>query len=242
MVRLRYYFCISALLLVLNTSCSSRVSDTPPPAPVAFIPSSAPLIANVPSIPEVKPLSPISSTLVILDAGHGGTDEGARVQSLLEKRITLTTTLLTKKSLEEMGYRVILTRSRDRYISLARRVSIANKTNATIFVSIHFNAARNNSVHGVEIHYCDGNERWRSRASRRLADCILFQVLDQTEAHSRGIKQNNFVVIRDTNMPAVLVEGGFMTNGDECSLLKSKEYLKKIAQGIAQGVDKYFRS
>lgn len=183
-----------------------------------------------------------SQPLVIIDAGHGGTDEGARVQAFMEKRITLTTAIMTKKLLEERGYKVIMTRTRDSYISLPRRVSIANKTKAALFVSIHFNASRYENAKGVEIYFCDTSEKWRASASRRLANCILYQLVDQTEATSRGIKGGNFHVIRETEMPAVLVEGGFVTNCEERSLLCKKEYLKKIAQGIALGVDKYFKS
>jgi N-acetylmuramoyl-L-alanine amidase len=149
---------------------------------------------------------------------------------------------MTKKLLEERGYKVIMTRTRDTYISLPRRVSIANKTKAALFVSIHFNASHYQNAKGVEIYFCDSSERWRASASRRLANCILHQLIDQTEASSRGIKGGNFHVIRETEMPAVLVEGGFVTNSEERALLSDKEYLRKIAQGIALGVDKYFKS
>lgn len=187
----------------------------------------------------VSPLKP----LIVLDSGHGGTDEGAKVSSLLEKKITLTTALLTKKHLEEMGYKVILTRSRDTYLSLPRRVVIANKNKASLFVSIHFNASKSKEAKGIEIFYCNSSkELWRSLASRRLANCILFQLLNQTEAPSRGVKNGNFHVIRETQMPAVLVEGGFVTNQQERDQLKDRKYLNLIAEGIADGIDKYFKS
>ncbi len=177
--------------------------------------------------------------LVILDAGHGGTDEGAKVRSFLEKKVTLLTTLLTKKHLEELGYRVILTRSRDSYISLPKRVQIANKAKASLFVSIHFNASKSTEAQGIEIFYYNSDEMWRSRASQRLANCILYRVIDQTDGTSRGVKHGNFHVIRETDMPAVLIEGGFITNQAERNRLKDRSYLDRIAVGIAQGVDKY---
>ncbi|MBM3198885.1 MAG: N-acetylmuramoyl-L-alanine amidase, partial [Chlamydiae bacterium] len=74
--------------------------------------------------------------LVVIDAGHGGSDEGAKVRQLQEKSITLLTALYAKRELENMGYRVLLTRSRDIYVSLPKRVNLANKTKGTIFVSI----------------------------------------------------------------------------------------------------------
>ena len=180
--------------------------------------------------------------LVILDAGHGGTDEGAKVRSFLEKKINLLTTLLTKKHLEELGYRVVLTRSRDSYVSLPKRVSIANKTKASLFVSIHFNASKSQEAQGIEVFYYNSDEMWRSRASQRLANCVLYRVIDQTDGLSRGVKHGNLHVIRETEMPAVLVEGGFITNQAERNKLKDKAYLDRIAVGIAQGVDKYLKT
>jgi len=194
------------------------------------------------SLDSKDPFASVKSSTIILDAGHGGTDEGAKVSAFQEKKIALTTTLLTKKHLEEMGYRVILTRSRDMYVPLPRRVSIANKTQAALFVSLHYNASKNHTAKGIEIFYHDSSEILRTRASRRLASCILPFLIDQTEALSRGVKQGNFYVIRETQMPAVLIEGGFMTNFEERSLLKDKEYLDKIAKGVALGIDKYLKS
>jgi|ERR1700722_10859706 len=228
-------FLFLCTLILFTTSCSSASRNESVQSSYEPVRSGTEMAS--PSAP-VYPAHP----LIILDAGHGGTDEGARVKTFMEKRITLTTTLLTKKRLEERGYKVILTRARDNYISLARRVSIANRTKCAAFVSIHFNASRSHTAKGVEIYFCDTSEKWRTRASRRLADCILYQVIDQTEAHSRGVKGGNFHVIRETEMPAVLVEGGFVTNADERKLLRDKEYLSKIAEGIANGVDKYFKS
>ena len=193
-----------------------------------------------------KPLPPTLyhavKPIIILDAGHGGYDEGSKVQSLLEKRMTLNTTLLTRKYLDEMGYRVILTRSRDVYISLPQRVSVANRNKAALFVSIHYNAARNEEAKGIEVFYCDKAAAERVRASHRLANSILYHLLDETAAKSRGVKRGNHHVTRETEMPAALVEAGFITNNEERELLKSREYQDRIAKGIAQGIDKYLKS
>jgi N-acetylmuramoyl-L-alanine amidase len=179
--------------------------------------------------------------LIILDAGHGGTDEGAKVNAFMEKKITLTTVFLTKKHLEGLGYRVILTRSRDIYLPLQRRVSIANKTKGSLFVSVHFNSSPSADAQGIEIFYYDSKEMWRARASKRLANCILYRTVDQTDAVSRGIKQGNFHVIRETEMPAVLIEGGFITNRKERGKLRDRTYLDRLAVGIAQGIDRYMK-
>jgi len=197
--------------------------------------------ANKKDLKRIKEIDTVFP-VIILDAGHGGTDEGAKVKHFKEKKITLVTALLTKKYLEERGYRVIMTRTRDVFVSLSKRVAIANKIGASIFVSIHYNASPNPSAKGIEVYYYDSKEQSRTRASKRLASCILPRLIDETEALSRGVRVGNFHVIRETQMPAVLVEGGFVTNQEECSLLKEKRYLDLIAKGIAEGVDKYLKS
>lgn len=179
--------------------------------------------------------------LIILDAGHGGTDEGAKVSSLVEKRVTLQTVLILKKMLEEVGCRVILTRSRDVYVPLHRRVSIANKTRASLFVSVHYNSSPSPDAEGLEVFYYAGQDPVRVQASKNLASAVLTQIQQATKAVSRGVKVGNFHVIRETTMPAILVEGGFMTHRDEVARLKDKSYLEKIAKGIALGVERYLK-
>ena len=191
---------------------------------------------------KTVPASTLNKPIIMLDAGHGGQDEGAKVHSFKEKKITLATALYTKKFLEQMGYRVILTRGKDIAMSLPRRVAIANKTRSAVFVSIHFNASKNTDAKGIEIFYYDSKDSDRAKQSRKLANYILHYVIDQTEANSRGVKVGNFHVIRETQMPAVLLEGGFVTNFQECSNLRKREYLEHLAKGVAQGIDKYLKS
>jgi len=196
-----------------------------------------------PKPPRKWTTSPLTKPLVVLDPGHGGNDEGAKAMSVIEKKITLITALITKKLLEDLGYRVILTRSRDIYISLSNRVSIANKREGDIFVSIHFNAAKNSAAHGIEIFYYNKEKNKRAQLSQQLANHILYYLLDETEAHSRGVKKGSHLhVIRETKMPAIMVEGGFITNADERNLLTNRTYLAKIADGIAKGVDKFLKN
>lgn len=187
-------------------------------------------------------LPPHAKPLIILDAGHGGDDHGAKINFFYEKKITLTTTLFLKKYLEEMGYRVILTRSRDVFVPLERRVLTANKTRAVIFVSMHYNASRSEEAKGIEVFYYGGKDAERAKASKKLASSILSYLLEETKADSRGVKVGNFHVIRETKMPAVLVEGGFITNKEERSLLRERTYLDRIAQGVAFGIDKYLEN
>lgn len=190
----------------------------------------------------LTPCSKGKGPLIVLDAGHGGPDEGAKVRNLQEKKITLLTTLYAKKKLEELGYRVLLTRIKDSFLSLPKRVSIANQTNSVLFVSIHCNAAQNHLAQGLEIYYCKAGDPARSLSSLSLATTILHQIIHETGCASRGVKTGRFHVIRETTMPSILIEIGFLTNYDEWANMRKKSYLDKMAKGIAIGVDNFIRS
>lgn len=186
-----------------------------------------------------------SSPVIVIDAGHGGLDYGTKEKGpyCVEKRVALETALLVRKYLDQLGYRVVMTRSSDVFIPLWRRVHTANKRNCSLFVSVHFNSSPTKSAHGIEVFYCDRPKLQKcSKSSKKLADGILKQVIFRTKAKSRGTKKGNFYVIRETKIPAVLVEGGFISNYKERCNLKKQQYLDKLARGIADGIDKYFKS
>lgn len=184
--------------------------------------------------------------LVIIDAGHGGLDLGAKAKApyIEEKRVALTTALLVRKYLSQLGYQVILTRSTDVFIPLYRRVHLANHSpRSHLFVSIHYNASSNLQARGIEVFYCDcKKDRIRAKESKKLAQSILQQMANKTHSPSRGIKKGNFYVIRESKVPAVLIEGGFISNAQERKKLKDSKYLSELAKAVAQGIDKYFKS
>jgi len=181
---------------------------------------------------------------IVIDAGHGGTDQGAKAKSPYceEKRITLQTAKLIKKYLDQLGYKVIMTRENDAFISLARRIEIAKQSDAAIFVSIHFNSSPSTLASGMEIFFYDSTtEKKRSLLSKHLADLVLNRVILRTQAHSRGVKKGNLYVLRESPIPAILFEGGFISNLEERIHLKQFDYQEKIARGIADGIDFYFK-
>jgi N-acetylmuramoyl-L-alanine amidase len=149
---------------------------------------------------------------------------------------------LVKKHLNQLGYRVVMTRNTDVFISLAKRVEIASQASGDLFVSIHCNSTRSPLAQGIEIFFHDNKEdKTRSNASRNLADTILGKLIRRTSAVSRGVKKGNFYVIREAEMPAVLVESGFLSNPGERALLRTREYQEKLARGIVDGVDSFFK-
>lgn len=185
-----------------------------------------------------------AAPMIVLDAGHGGRDQGAKAHAPFceEKRLSLQTAQKVKKYLDQLGYRVVMTRTTDAFLPLAKRVEIAHQAQCHAFVSIHFNASRNVSAKGIEVFFYDSKEdKVRSRASKRLADLVLPRLVRRTAATSRGVKKGNFYVIRETTVPAILVEGGFITNTSERALLKNPEYQEKMARAIADGIDAYFK-
>lgn len=214
-------------------------TTTPPPKPQA-----GKVVTRKKTVPQSpkKPIQPNNDKLIILDAGHGGYDVGARVSACNEKSLALSTTLLTKKYLSDMGYRVILTRSRDIFIPLQKRTNIANQTKSKLFVSIHFNSAKNTEAKGIEIFYYNSKDKWRSGSSKKLARIVLNKIITRTGAHDRGVKNGNFHVIRETKMPAILVEGGFITHEGERHNLIDVKYREKLARGIAEGIHNYFKA
>jgi N-acetylmuramoyl-L-alanine amidase len=108
-------------------------------------------------------------------------------------------------------------------------------------VSIHFNAAQSKEAEGLEIFYFKDPIQERKNHSKNLADLVMRFVLDLTKAKSRGVKTGNFCVIRDTQIPSILVEGGFLTNERELEKIRQDQYLKSLAQGIVDGIEAYLR-
>lgn len=200
--------------------------------------------------PEEKPLSPpvkqiAKGQLIVIDAGHGGEDRGTislSTPKYQEKSLTLATAKLLQGYLKQMGYKTLMTRSDDTFIPLSNRAGIANDAKSTLFVSVHYNSAPSREASGIEVYYYKSStDKERTTESKALASNVLNEVLEYTKAKSRGVKQGDYAVIRETNMPAILVEGGFLTNDDEMNKIKDPSYIKRLAYGIARGIDSYMR-
>ena len=172
----------------------------------------------------------VEAYTVVLDAGHGGVQSGCAFDGVLEKDITLAVTLLAAEKLRAEGVTVILTREDDTDVSLDKRCRIANDVGANLFVSIHCNSyTEDTSVSGFEGYYHNGTK------GQRLAEYIL-EAANALGVKTRNVKDENFQVIRDTTMPAVLMEIGFLSNPAERNELQSEEYQNTIAKAISNGV------
>ncbi len=190
---------------------------------------------NVLQLPTISENWNPTAYTVVLDAGHGGSASGAEYEGYLEKDITLPITLRAAELLEEKGCNVVLTRNSDVYMDLYDRAGIANAVEADIFVSIHANASSSNPGFQGTFTYSYP----KSEEGERLAGCIQDAVVSSAGSVDRGLLTNDYVVLRETSMPAALLETGFMSCHEELMLLVKPEYQEKLAQGVAQGVEKY---
>lgn len=176
----------------------------------------------------------LSGKCVVLDAGHGGNDQGTSSGDILEKDINLAVALKIKPILESYGIKVILTRSSDEYITLEDRAGMANQSGADVFVSIHCNYyEKDAAVAGLECYYCPGQT-----AGQEYAESIISAAQKESEIAVRNAKPEDYYVLLNTAMPAVLVEIGYMSNDDECGKLTEDSYQDLIAAKIAEGVMK----
>ncbi|MBB6451121.1 N-acetylmuramoyl-L-alanine amidase [Geomicrobium halophilum] len=171
---------------------------------------------------------------IVLDPGHGGVDPGALGHNLQEKEITLDVAQRVEAQLKNEGIDVTLTRSTDATTSLAERATVANQSGADLFVSIHANASTSNFARGIETYYSSG-----SQESRNLANTLQMQITDGVETIDRGIIESNFYVLRTTTMPSALVELGFVTNGQDASLLRTDSFRNQAASSIVTGIKNY---
>ncbi|MDP4134245.1 MAG: N-acetylmuramoyl-L-alanine amidase family protein [Bacillota bacterium] len=178
--------------------------------------------------------------IVVLDAGHGGSDPGAlgrdKDGKLIanEKDINLAVTLKVYGILKQKGINVSLTRNEDVYVDLVKRADMANDLKATLFVSIHNNSISDPEYKGSMVLYS-----LTSLGGKALANNILEDICKEAGTLNRGLRNGtNMAVIRHTTMPAVIVECGFLTNDDELNNLRNASFEEKLAKGIADGIIK----
>ncbi len=180
----------------------------------------------------VFPNSPLLNKTFVIDPGHGGLDNGASgKKGTLEKELNLEVSLRLKDLLEEAGANVVLTRFEDTFISLYERSFLANYLMADIFISIHTNSHPKPQIEGIEVFYYPNHSQ-----ARPIATKILDAMAGRTGLKKLAVKTNNFVVIRETQMPGVLLELGFLSNAQEELRLRSDEYKNNAAEGIFQGI------
>ncbi len=188
---------------------------------------------------------------VIIDPGHGGNDPGAiGVNGLYEKKVNLDISLKLREELTRLGYEVLMTRESDRTMSLAERVEIARNADADLFVSIHANAHPSASIRGTMVLYYNDRKPnpdypaslemiQLSPQSQQFAQTVLTAVLDEVPNKNRGLLSSAAYVVRNGNIPSILVEVAYLSNRKDAALLKKPQIRDKYAKAIAQGIYQY---
>lgn len=200
---------------------------------------------------------------IVIDPGHGGEDPGAvGYDQIEEKKVVLAVSKLIKQYLVRKGYDTVLTRSTDHFVMLNQRTALANAVAADLFVSVHANAALNKHAVGIETFFYPhgyGNMQHSEQSvhiksyltqktsyAQTLAQDIQTSLCNEVrpghhmaDVIDRKVKKAPLQVLIGTTQPSVLVEIGFLTHAYEGKLLATKQYQKKIAQGIAKGIIEY---
>lgn len=192
--------------------------------------------------------------LVVVDAGHGGTDGGTQGFGVLEKECSLSIADRVEKQLRNRGIRTRMTRSDDKYVELTERSAVANRNGASVFVSIHLNAdATSDETAGVETYYCSRKRlgdlvklrdrfeiapghAFKDARSEWLARMVQRAVCAATGAPDRRARDSNYLVVMHAECPAVLVECGYLTNETESGRLATATYQEKVATAVAESV------
>lgn len=195
---------------------------------------------------------------VVLDAGHGGHDSGARGPLGAEKDAALDVVLRAKRMLLQAGYTVQCTRTTDTFLTLDERARFANKFPGAVFVSVHFNKSNTGGGTGLET-YClaprgvpsmdEENLRYsdfvqyrghaRDAENTALATTVHAAMVRSLGLTDRGIKRARFAVIKNISIPGILVEGGFMSGSPDARLIQSPTYRQQVAQSIVDGINRY---
>jgi N-acetylmuramoyl-L-alanine amidase len=175
---------------------------------------------------------------ICLDPGHGGRDPGAVGTDpfrLEEKEINLSIANFLEEKIENAGHWAAMTRRRDVFIKLESRTEFANRLEADLFISLHANSFRSSAVSGIEVYHYPNSENGKAVAENILASLIAAF----PDHKNRGIKTRNYVVLKKTEMPAVLVEVEFLSNPDQLQFLADESNREGLAEATATGIENY---
>lgn len=181
----------------------------------------------------------VQDRIIIIDPGHGGKDPGAVSGQAVEKSIVFKVSNLVKQKLEADGAKVLMSRTGDTYPSLDDRITFAKSNYGEMFISLHANSSTNTSPKGTETYYSiTSNDNEKEDVV--LATNINNEIVKNANMSNRGVKREDFKVIRSLTIPAVLVELGFVSNAEDRSKLLDDQYIEIFAQSIYNGIVEYY--
>jgi N-acetylmuramoyl-L-alanine amidase len=176
----------------------------------------------------------IRGKTIVIDAGHGGKDDGTKgAKGTKEKALTMTTAKLLQTKLQALGANVMLTREDDTFRSLSERVKLAHRAQADAFISIHYDSSLNRSANGLTIYYYKEKDRM-------LAQSLSSQLSHLSSVSNRGIRFGDYHVLRENKQRSVLLELGYLSNPTEEQIIASTNYQQEVTEAICRGLVDYF--
>jgi N-acetylmuramoyl-L-alanine amidase len=177
---------------------------------------------------------------IVIDPGHGGSDDGACFEDIYEKNIVLDISLKLGIILEQTGMKVVYTRQEDKYISLRKRIDIANNEKVDIFVSVHCNSFDDSSQKGTVTLYDAHNKPNLKSKILDFAKIVQKNVVEGLGTNDAGvIYRPELYVLNTTKMPAILVEAAFLSNAEDREKLINDDYRQKTAEAVAKGIEEF---
>ena len=230
------------------------------PRPVAYL-TGLLLVAGLAAMiwaafrtPGGEEVLPEATPLIVIDAGHGGTDGGTTIYGILEKDVVLDIATKVEDALLARGVKVVMTRRTDVGMSLAERAAVARQFPGALFVSLHVNRFQSPRVRGAETYYTtpivptmlrlepgDKGRPYRDERSKELADRILAEIEQRVGMPVRGSRPSQLYVTKEIPAPSVLVECGYLSNPHDARLLSRAEGRKNIAMAVAAACDRFLR-
>ena len=206
-----------------------------------------PLVANTPKTVVKKMLPPIHKKnqpeisnlyIVVIDAGHGGSDVGATRNNIYEKDITLKIAKKVDENLRKKNIKTFMIRDKDKTVSLAERSNFSNEKKPDVFVSVHVNSSLNEAIKGVETHYYkDDSIKYANSVHSEFAKRVK-----SWKTNDRGLFKSQFYVINHTEAPAILCEIGFISNKEEREEIITSKRQEEIADAISEGIYNYLKA
>ncbi|MFT8319933.1 MAG: N-acetylmuramoyl-L-alanine amidase [Bacillus sp. (in: firmicutes)] len=177
----------------------------------------------------------LKNKIIVIDPGHGGKDSGTiGILGTLEKNLTIRTANLLADKLKAAGSQVILTRSNDQFLSLQNRVNLSSSLHADAFISIHYDSVKDPTIKGMTSYYYTSSQK-------ELANELHESIIEATNLTDRGIRKNNYFVLRENSQPATLLELGYLSNAAEEMFVSTQQYQETVSTAIYKGLTNYFK-
>lgn len=177
---------------------------------------------------------PKKTITVVIDAGHGGHDDGMKINEFSEKEIVASIAKKIKKNNTNSNIIIHLTRTEDRFISLQDRVKYINNIKPNLVLSLHVNGNKNKEASGVELYISPKNTMYET--SKKIADDLNSRFITNHNLKSRGVKNASFMLLKESEYPSITLELGFLSNENDRKYLTDQNEQEKIAVTILEAI------